>query len=71
MWAKLERAVSPECNEIVASKKCKERVQKSGEAITVFITALMLLKERNYVEEGRQVRDQFVYGLSDEELKKR
>ena len=28
MWTKLERAVSPECNEIVAAKKFKERVQK-------------------------------------------
>ena len=27
MWTKLERAVSPECNETVASKKFKERVQ--------------------------------------------
>ncbi len=26
MWTKLEGAVSPECNEIVASKKFKERV---------------------------------------------
>ena len=72
MRTKLERAVSPECNEIVASKKCKERVQKAGETITVFITDLMLLvKEYNYVDEDRQVRDQFVYGVSGEELKKR
>lgn len=28
MWTKLERAVSPKCNEIVAAKKVKERVQK-------------------------------------------
>ena len=28
MWTKLEGAVSAECNEIVASKKFKERVQK-------------------------------------------
>ena len=38
----MERAVSPECNEIVASKKFKERMQKPGETITVFITDLML-----------------------------
>ena len=42
MWTKMERAVSPECNEIVASKKFKERMQKPGETITVFITDLML-----------------------------
>ena len=36
MWTKLERAVSPECNEVVASKKFKERVQKPGESITAF-----------------------------------
>ena len=64
--------VSPECNEIVASKKFKERVQKPGESITTFITDLMLLvKDCNYADEDRQVRDQFVYGISDEELKKR
>ena len=34
MWTKLERAVSPEFNEIVASKKFKERVQKPGESIS-------------------------------------
>ena len=28
MWTNLERAISPECNEIVATKKFKERVQK-------------------------------------------
>ena len=72
MWTKLEGAVSPECNEIVASKKFKERVQKPGETITAFITDLMLLvKDCNYVDEDRQVRDQFVYGICDEELKKK
>ena len=72
MLTKLERAVRPECNEIVASKKFKERVQKAGETITVFITDLMLLvKEDNYVDEDRQMRDQFVYGVSGGELKKR
>ena len=72
MWTKLERAVSPECNEIVASKKFKERVQKPGETITAFVTDLLLLvKDCNYVDEDRQVRDQFFYGVSDEELKKR
>ena len=29
------------------------------------------MKDCNYVDEDRQVRDQFVYGVSDEELKKR
>ena len=68
----METAVSPECNEVVASKKFKERMQKPGETITVFITDLMLLvKECNYADEDRQVRDQFVYAVSDEELKKR
>ena len=72
MWTKLERAVSPECNEVVASKKFKERVQKPGESITAFVTDLLLLvKDCNYVDEDRQVRDQFVYGVSGEELKKR
>ena len=72
MWTKLERAVSPECNEIVASKKFKERVQKPGELRTAFVTDLLLLvKDCNYVDRDRQVRDQFVYGVSDEELKKR
>ena len=72
MWTKLERAVSPECNEIVASKKFKERVQKPGETITAFVTDLLLLvKDCNYVDEDRQVTDQFVYDISDEELKKR
>ena len=42
MWTKLERAVSPGCNEIVASKKFKARVQKPGETITAFITDLIL-----------------------------
>ena len=68
----MERAASPECNEILVSKKFKERMQKPGETITVFITDLMLLvKECNYADEVRQVRDQFVYAVSDEELKKR
>ena len=72
MWTKLERAVGPECNEIVASKKFKERVQNPGETITAFTTDLLLLVEDcNYVNEDRQVRDQFVYGVSDEEIKKR
>ena len=72
MWTKLETAVRPECNEIVASKKFKERMQKTGETITDFITDLILLvKDCNYVDEDRQIRDQFVYGINDEELKKR
>ena len=29
------------------------------------------MEEYNYVDEDRQVRDQFVYGVSGEELKKR
>ena len=46
--------VSPECNKMVASKKFKERVQKPGETITIFITDLMLLvKECNYADEDR------------------
>ena len=72
MSTKLERAVSPECNEIVAAKKFKERVQKPDETITAFITDLMLLvKDCNCTDEDRQVRDQFVYGIADDELKKR
>ena len=72
MWTKLEGAVSTECNEIVASKKFKERVQKPKETITSFVTDLMLLvKDCNYIDEDRQVRDQFVYGVSDDDLKKK
>ena len=32
---------------------------------------MLLVKDCNYTDEDRQVRDQFVYGISDEELKKR
>ena len=32
---------------------------------------MLLVKEYNYVDEDRQVRDQFVYGVSGEELNKR
>ena len=72
MWTKLEGAVSAECNEIVASKKFKERAQKPKETITSFVTDLVLLvKDCNYVDEDRQVRDQFVYGVSDDDLKKK
>ena len=72
MWTKLEGAVSAECNEIVASKKFKERVQKPKVTITSFVTDLKLLvKDCNYVDEDRQVRDQFVYGVSDDDLKKK
>ena len=68
----MERAVSPECNEIVAFKKFKERMHKTGETITISITDLILLvKECNYADEDRRVRDRFVYAVSDEELKKR
>ena len=57
--------VSAECNEIVASKRFKERVQKPREIITSFVTDLMLVvKDCNYIDEDRQVRDQFVYGVS-------
>ena len=41
--SKLEGAVNAECNEIVASKKFKERVQKPKETITSFVTDLMML----------------------------
>ena len=72
MWTKLEGAVSAECNEIVASKKFKERIQKPKETITSFVTDLTLLvKDCNYIDEDRQVRDQFVYGVSDDDLKKK
>ena len=72
MWTKLEAAVSAECNEIVASKKFKERVQNPKETITLFVTDLVLLvKDCNYTDEDRQVRDQFVYGVSDHDLKKK
>ena len=72
MWTKLEGAVSPECNEIVASKKFKERVQNPKETITSFVTDLMLLvKDCNYIDEDRQARNQFVYGVSDDDLKKK
>ena len=43
MWTKLDCAGSPECNEIVAAKKFKDRVQKPRETIAAFITDLMLL----------------------------
>lgn len=72
MWTKLEGAVSAECNEIVASKKFKERVQKPRETITSFVTDLMLLvKDCNYIDEDRQVKDQFVYGVCDDDFKKK
>ena len=72
MWTKLEGAVSAECNEILSSKKFRERVQKPKETITSFVTDLMLLvKDCNYIDEDRQVRDQFVYGVSDDDLKKK
>ena len=74
MWTKLEGAVSAECNEMVASKKFKERVQKPKETSTLFVTDLMLLVKDcniNYIDEDRQVRDQFVYGVSDDDLKKK
>ena len=45
----------------------KERVQKPE-----FKTDLILMvKDCNYIDEDRQVRDHFVYGIADEELKKR
>ena len=69
MWTKLEGAVSAECNEIVASKKSKERVQRLKETITSFVTDLMLLvKDCNYIDEDRQVRDQFLYGVCNDDL---
>ena len=72
MWTKLEGAISAECNENVASKKFKKQVQKAKETITSFVTDLMLLvKNCNYIDEDRQVRDQFVYGVSDDDLKKK
>ena len=72
MWTKLEGAVSADCNEIVASKKVKEQIQKPKETITLFVTDLMLLvKDCNYIDEDRQVRDQFVYAVSDDDLKKK
>lgn len=72
MLTKLEGAVSAECNEIVASKKFKERVQNPKETVTSFVTDLMLLvKDCNYIDEDREVRDQFVYGVSDDDLKKK
>ena len=44
----------------------------SNERKCIFATDLLLLVEDcNYVNEDRQVRDQFVYGVSDEEIKKR
>ena len=72
MWTKLVAAVSPECNEIVASTKFKERVQKPSERNTAFVPDLsMLVTDCNQVDEERQARNQFVYGISDEELKKK
>ena len=57
---------------VVASKKFKEQVQKPKETITSFVTDLMLLvKDRNYIDEDRQVRDQFVYDVSDDSFKKK
>ena len=72
MWTKLEGAVSAECNEMVASNKFKEQVQKPKETITSFVTNLMLLvKDCNYIDEDRQVKDQFVYDVSDDDFKKK
>ena len=71
MWTKLDGAVIAEGNEIVTSKKFKERVQSSKETMTSFVTDLMLLViDCNYIDEARQVRDQFVYGVSNDDLKK-
>ena len=68
----MEGAVSAECNEIEASKKFKKRVQKPIETITSFVIDLMLLvKDCNYVDEDRQLRDHFVYDVSDDDLKKK
>ena len=48
------------------------QVQKPRKTITAFDPdLLMLVKHRNYVDEDRQARDQFVYGIYDEELKKK
>ena len=64
--------VSGVCTEKVASKKYKEQGQKSEETITLFVTDLMLLvKDCSCIDEDRQVRDQFVYGVSDDDLKKK
>ena len=58
MFTKLEGALTAECNEIIASKKFKERVQKPKETITSLFSDLMLLvKYCNYIDEDRQVRD--------------
>ena len=67
MCTRLEGAVSAERNEIVASKKFKERVQNPKETITSSVTDLIVLvKDCIYIDEDRQVRDQFVYGVSYE-----
>ena len=56
---------------LAASKKFREQVQNPKETITSFVTDLMLsVKDCNYKDEDRQVRDQFVYGNSDDDLKK-
>lgn len=45
------------------------------ETITSFVTDLMLVKEAliaiTYIDEDRQVRDHFVYGVSDNDLRKK
>ena len=42
------------------------------ETITLFVTDFMLLvKDCNYIDEDRQVGDQFVCGVSDDDLKKK
>ena len=43
MKTKLEQAVSPECPELLRRSYVNESVQKPGEAITAFITDLLLL----------------------------
>ena len=59
-------------NRLVAIRAFKKKSGYIFKGSLVFITDLMLLvKECNYADEVRQVRDQFGYAVSDEELKKR
>ena len=70
---KLDEYFTPRKNELAARYKFRKCVQNSGESLESYITRLkILIKDCDYDKErDKSLRDQIVFGCSDDELRKK
>ena len=69
---KFDAYFAPRCNELASRYKFRKCLQSADESIDAYITRLkILVKDCNYEDRDKELRDQIVFGCADDKLRQK